>query len=64
MPKAFESCVKAGGKVRTMQVKGRPGKYMHICVPPGGKKDGHSVGGEVHTKKKKHNPKSSHRGKG
>jgi len=49
MPKEFDSCVRRGGKVRTMQIKGRPGKYMRICVPPGG---GPSVGGHVKTKKK------------
>jgi len=47
MPKAFEECVRKGGKVRT-KVIGK-NKYIHICIPPGG---GPSVGGEVKTKKK------------
>jgi len=54
MSKEFESCRKAGGKIRTKTIKGT-NKYMHICIPPGGGK-GSSVGGEVHTKKKV-NPK-------
>lgn len=45
MPKAFESCVKRGGKVRTKQLSG--GKYVHICII-GGK----SYTGHVKTKKK------------
>jgi len=50
MPKAFEDCVKRGGKVRRKKLKGTD-KYINICIPPGGSK-GDSVGGEVHTKKK------------
>ena len=42
MPKKFEACVKAGGKVRTISLSGN--KYMHICIPKGG---GKSVSGEV-----------------
>lgn len=49
MPKAFENCVKAGGKVRTKRLSND--KYIKICIPPGGGK-GDSIGGEVHTKKK------------
>ena len=45
MPKAFEECVKSGGRVRTMNLKG--GRYMYVCF-----KDGKSYAGEVHTKKK------------
>jgi hypothetical protein len=29
MPKAFESCVKRGGRVRTRKLSG--GRYQHIC---------------------------------
>lgn len=46
MPKAFESCVKHGGRVRTKKMSG--GKYMHICFS-----QGKSYAGEVKTKKKK-----------
>ncbi len=42
MPKAFDRCVKRGGKVRT--VKPKPGTYMRVCKPSGGKK---SVAGHV-----------------
>lgn len=45
MPKEFDACVKAGGKVRTKTLG--KGKYMHICIPKGG---GSSVAGEVKTK--------------
>lgn len=48
MPKAFDACVKGGGRVRTKKVGGN--KYIHICWPKGG---GDSVAGEVKTKKKK-----------
>lgn len=44
MPKAFEKCVKAGGRVRTKKLKGK--KYKHVCF-----KDGKSYAG--HTKRKK-----------
>lgn len=46
MPKAFDNCVKKGGRVRTM-LKSK-GRYMHICFI-GGK----SYAGEVKKKKKK-----------
>jgi len=42
MPKAFEACVKAGGRVRTKTLSG--GRYMHICY-----KGGKSYPGEVKT---------------
>lgn len=45
MPKAFERCVAAGGKVRTESLG--EGKYVHICY-----KDGKSYRGHVKTKKK------------
>jgi len=48
MPKGFDRCVKAGGRVRTIKVKGRPRKYLHVCWI-GGK----SYSGHVKTKKKK-----------
>jgi hypothetical protein len=44
MPKAFEECVRRGGKVRTITLKGN--KYMHICYL-----NGKSYAGEVKTKK-------------
>ena len=40
MPKAFEDCIKRGGRVRTKKLGS--GKYMHICFI-GGK----SYAGEV-----------------
>jgi len=46
MPKAFDSCRKRGGRIRTKELSG--GKYMHICFI-GGK----SYAGEVKKKKKK-----------
>lgn len=46
MPKAFERCVKAGGRVRTKKLSGN--RYIHICFL-GGK----SYAGEVHKRKKK-----------
>ena len=47
MPKAFDDCAaQSGSRIRTKSLKG--GKYIHICIPKGGK----SVGGEVKTKKK------------
>ena len=47
MPKKFEDAVKAGAPVVTKTLPG--GKYIHIAILGKGK----SVGGEVHTKKKK-----------
>jgi len=47
MPADFDKCVKEGGRVRTMKVKG--GRYMHICFD----KQGKSHAGEVKTKKEK-----------
>lgn len=48
MPQAFDSCVKNGGRVRTIKLKGD--KYMHVCFPKGG---GKSIPGEVKTKEQK-----------
>jgi hypothetical protein len=48
VPAAFENCVKKGGKVRTIVVNKKKGKYMHVCY-----KGGKSYPGEVHTKKSK-----------
>ena len=45
MPKAFENCVAAGGRVRTKTMSGN--RYMHICF-----KDGKSYAGYVKTYKK------------
>ncbi len=45
MPRDFERCVKEGGRVRTIKLKG--GKYLHICYD----KQGKSHSGEVKTKK-------------
>ena len=44
MPKGFEMCRKAGGKIRTKQLSN--GRYMHICFL-----NGKSYPGEVKTKK-------------
>jgi len=53
MPKDFENCVEAGGKVRRKRVD--KDHWMSFCIPPGGSS---SIGGEVYrykkvTKKKK-----------
>jgi len=45
VPKAFEDCVKAGGKVRRKRIDKE--HWMNFCIPKGGGK-GDSVGGEVH----------------
>lgn len=45
MPKEFDDCQKAGGKIRTMKRPG--GKFMHICID----KNGKTHAGEMHTKK-------------
>ena len=42
MPRAFDECVKNGGRVRT--IKPSPNKYLHVCYPKGG---GPPVSGEV-----------------
>lgn len=46
MPKAFDDCVKKGGRVRTKKISDT--KYQHICYL--GDK---SYAGEVKTKKKR-----------
>ena len=45
MPEGFDSCVRRGGRVRTMPLGSN--KYRHVCFI-----DGKSFVGEVHTKKK------------
>ncbi len=45
MPKAFEDCVRKGGRVRTKDLGG--GKYMRICFL-----NGKSYPGEVKRKKR------------
>ena len=47
-PADFDKCVRAGGRTRTINIKGQPNKYMHVCYDKAGK----SHPGEVHTKKK------------
>ncbi len=47
MPEGFDKCVKEGGRVRTMPVKG--GRYMHVCFD----KQGKSHAGEVQQKEPK-----------
>ncbi len=47
MPKAFDQCVREGGKVRTKSLSN--GKYAHICYPKDG---GDSVSGYVKKKQK------------
>lgn len=47
MPKAFEKCVKQGGKVRTKKLKGK--KYIRLCK----KKSGGWTKGYVKKKKGK-----------
>jgi hypothetical protein len=44
MPKPFEACRKAGGKIKTKQLSN--GRYMHICIL-----NGKSYAGEVKSKK-------------
>ena len=46
MPRAFDTCIMKGGRVRTKKLKG--GKYMHVCFI-----DGKSYAGEVKTKQTK-----------
>ena len=45
MPKDFDACVAAGGRVRTKKVG--KGKYIHLCWD----KEGKSHAGEVKTTK-------------
>jgi phage I-like protein len=45
-PADFDNCVRGGGKVRTIAVKGQADKYMHVCYL-----NGKSHSGEVKTKK-------------
>lgn len=45
MPKAFEECVRKGGKVRTKRLSG--GRYMHVCIL-----NGRVYPGEVKQRKK------------
>ena len=46
MPKDFTSCVKAGGKVITENLKGN--RYRHVCFNKSGRHEG-----EIKTRKKK-----------
>jgi phage I-like protein len=45
-PADFDNCVRGGGKVRTIAVKGQTDKYMHVCYL-----NGKSHSGEVKSKK-------------
>lgn len=45
MPRAFENCLKNGGRVRTVSLK--DGKYVHVCY-----KGDKQFRGHVKTKKK------------
>jgi len=47
LPKDFDKCVKEGGRVRTMKIKG--GRYMKICYD----KNNKSHAGEVKSKESK-----------
>lgn len=46
MPKAFEDCVRKGGRVRTKTLS--KGRYLRICF-----RDGRSYPGEVKRKKRR-----------
>jgi len=46
MPKRFEACRKAGGRIRTKKLSG--GRYQHICYI-----GNQSFAGEIHKKKAK-----------
>ena len=48
MPRAFEACIRAGGRVRTKSLK--DGKYIHICFHKG-----KSYAGEVKQKQSSEN---------
>lgn len=48
MPKRFDQCVKAGGRVRTKSLSGN--RYVRVCCK-GGRDSGKCVAGEVHKKK-------------
>ena len=50
MPADFEKCRREGGRIRTINVKGQPNKYMHVCWDKAGK----SHAGEVKTKSKRY----------
>jgi len=56
MPKAFDDCVKAGGRVRTKSLTG--GRYIHVCYF-----HGKSYAGEVKTKSKNAAAKTYARGR-
>ena len=52
MPKAFDDCAKAGGKIRTRHVNAM--NYQRVCVRPEGEKGprgGRTVAGEIKTRK-------------
>lgn len=50
MPKGFDRCVKAGGRVRTLKPKGKGSKkYIPVCYD----KKGKSHAGHTKTRKKK-----------
>ncbi len=46
MPKAFNDCRRAGGKIRTKKLSGK--KYQHVCI-----KNGKVAKGHVKTRKSK-----------
>ena len=48
MPEAFDRCVKAGGRVRT--ISAGKGKYRHVCY-----KGGKAYAGYIKTKKTQKN---------
>jgi hypothetical protein len=47
MPKDFDKCQADGGRIRTVEVKGHPQDYLHVCYD----KTGKSHSGNVKTKK-------------
>lgn len=55
MPKAFDACVKSGGRVRTERLG--KGKYRHVCF-----KDGKRYNGYVKERKKAGNKLKQHSG--
>ena len=51
MPKKFDRCVKAGGRVRTLKPKGKGSRtYVQVCYPKGG---GSPASGHSKKRKKK-----------
>lgn len=60
MPKSFDNCVKAGGRVRTIHVAGKRTECLKVCYKNGKSHAGHTFHCKPGPKTAKHTASKKH----